>query len=78
MTTRLRSDLFIAIYSCGPLQHYAIGSNRPICVIVTHGIVTLEGVVDRESAKNFTGIRANSMPGVFSVRNNLVVPGKKK
>jgi hyperosmotically inducible periplasmic protein len=75
---RLRRDLFIAIYRYGPLQHYGVGSNRPIRIIVNHGNVTLEGVVDRESDKNMAGLRANGVPGVFSVRNNLVVPGKGK
>jgi len=75
---RLRRDLFIAIYRYGPLQHYGVGSNRPIRIIVNHGHVTLEGVVDRESDKNMAGIRANGVPGVFSVQNNLVVPGKGK
>jgi len=75
---RLRRDLFIAIYRYGPLQHYGVGSNRPIRIIVNHGNVTLEGVVDRESDKNMAFIRANGVPGVFSVRNNLVVPGKGK
>lgn len=73
---RLRRDLFIAVYRYGPLQHYGVGSNRPIRIIVNHGNVTLEGVVDRESDKNMAGIQANGVPGVFSVRNNLVVPGK--
>ena len=73
---RLRRDLFIAIYRYGPLQHYGVGSNRPIRIIVSHGNVTLEGVVDRESDKNMAGLRANGVPGVFSVRNNLVVPPK--
>jgi hyperosmotically inducible protein len=73
---RLRRDLFIAIYRYGPLQHYGVGSNRPIHIIVNHGHVTLEGVVDRQSDKNLAGIRANGVPGVFSVQNNLVVPGK--
>jgi hyperosmotically inducible protein len=73
---RLRRDLFIAIYRYGPLQHYGVGSNRPIRIIVNHGNVTLEGVVDHESDKSFAGIRANGVPGVFSVKNNLVVPGK--
>jgi hyperosmotically inducible periplasmic protein len=73
---RLRRDLFIAIYRYGPLQHYGVGSNRPIRIIVNHGNVSLEGVVDRVSDKNMAGIRANGVPGVFSVRNNLVVPGK--
>ena len=75
---RLRRDLFIAIYRYGPLQHYGVGSNRPIRIIVNHGNVTLEGVVDRESDKNMAGIRANGVPGVFSVQNNLVVPGKRR
>jgi hyperosmotically inducible periplasmic protein len=72
----LRRDLFIAIYRYAPLQHYGVGSNRPIHIIVNHGHVTLEGVVDRQSDKNLAGIRANGVPGVFSVQNNLVVPGK--
>jgi len=33
-------------------------------------------VVDRESDKNMAGIRANGVFGVFSVQNNLLVPGK--
>jgi osmotically-inducible protein OsmY len=40
--------------------------------------VTLEGVVDREADKNLAYIRANGVPGVFSVKNNLLVPGKGK
>jgi hyperosmotically inducible periplasmic protein len=75
---RLRRDLFIAIYRYGPLQHYGVGSNRPIRIIVSHGNVTLEGVVDREADKNLAYIRANGVPGVFSVKNNLLVPGKGK
>lgn len=73
---RLRRDVFRAIYLYGPLQHYGIGSNRPIHIIVNRGHVTLEGVVDRESDKNMAGMRANEVFGVFSVQNNLVVPGK--
>lgn len=73
---RLRRQVFIAIYRYGPLQHYGVGSNRPIHIIVDRGHVTLEGVVDRQSDKNMAGIRANGVFGVFSVQNNLVVPGK--
>src|SRR6478752_9372500 len=67
---RLRHDLFIAIYRYDPLQHYGVGSNRPIRIIVNHGNVTLEGVVDRESDKNMAFIRANGVPGVFCLQNN--------
>jgi hyperosmotically inducible protein len=75
---RIRRDVFNAIYRYAPLQHYGVGSNRPIRIIVNHGNVTLEGVVDRESDKNMAGLRANGVPGVFSVRNNLVVPNHKR
>jgi len=75
---RIRRDVFIAIYRYGPLQHYGVGSNRPIRIIVNHGNVTLEGVVDREADKNMAYIRANGVPGVFSVKNNLMVTGKGK
>lgn len=75
---RLRRDLFNAIYRYGPLQHYGVGSNRPIHIIVDRGHVTLEGVVDRQSDKNLAGMRANGVFGVFSVQNNIVVPGKSR
>jgi hyperosmotically inducible protein len=73
---RLRRDVFLAIYRFAPLQHYGVGSNPPIRIIVNHSHVTLEGVVDRQADKNMAGIRANGVFGVFSVQNNLVVPGK--
>lgn len=74
---RLRRDVFRAIYRYGPLQHYGVGSNRPIHIIVNSGHVTLEGVVDRQADKNMAGMRANGVFGVFSVENNLAVPPGK-
>jgi hyperosmotically inducible periplasmic protein len=48
---------------------------KPIRIIVKNGRVTLEGVVDSEADKNLAGLRANGVPGIFSVTNNLqVVP----
>ena len=38
----------------------------------------LEGVADNETDKNLAGLRANGVPGVFSVRNNLVVSSDSK
>jgi hyperosmotically inducible protein len=75
---RLRHDVFKAVYNYGPLQHYGVGSNRPIHIIVRSGHVTLEGAVDRQSDKDMAGMRANGVPGVFSVENNLAVPAKGK
>jgi hyperosmotically inducible protein len=73
MDDRLRIQLFHAIYGYEPLQKYALGVQKPIRIIVTNGHVTLEGVVDNEADKNAAGIRANGVPGIFSVTNNLQV-----
>jgi hyperosmotically inducible protein len=75
MDDRLRLALYRAIYGYAPLQKYALGVQKPIRIIVKSGHVTLEGVVDNQADKNMAGIRANSVPGIFSVVNNLQVTG---
>jgi hyperosmotically inducible protein len=73
----LRIRLYREIYGYPALEKYALGVQKPIRIIVKSGRVTLEGVVDNESDKNLAGLRANSVPGIFSVTNNLqVVPQK--
>jgi hyperosmotically inducible protein len=75
MDDQLRLLLFRAIYGYPSLEKYALGVQKPIRIIVKSGHVTLEGVVDSEADKNTAGLRANGVPGVFSVTNNLrVVP----
>ena len=71
MDDGLRRRLFVAIYGFPSLQRYAMPVIKPIRIIVKNGHVTLDGVVDSEADKNTAGIRANSVPGVFSVTNNL-------
>ena len=72
---RLRLQLYRAIYGFPALQKYALGVQQPIRIIVNNGKVTLEGVVDSKADKNLAGLRANGVPGIFSVINNLqVVP----
>ena len=73
MDDRLRRQLYRAIYGYPALQKYALGVQQPIRIIVKSGKVTLEGVVDNEGDKNIANIRANGVPGVFSVTNNLQV-----
>ena len=73
MDDQLRRRLFRAIYGYPAMQKYAMGVQKPIRIIVKNGKVTLEGVVDSEGDKNIANIRANSVPGVFSVTNNLQV-----
>ena len=73
MDDRLRRQLYRAIYGFPALQKYALGVQQPIRIIVKSGKVTLEGVVDNEGDKNIANIRANGVPGIFSVTNNLQV-----
>lgn len=69
----LRVRLFRTIYGYPALQKYAMGTNKSIRIIVANGHVTLMGVVDSEMDKNLAGIRANGVPGIFSVDNQLQV-----
>lgn len=73
MDDRLRLELFRAIYQYPPLQKYELGVQKPIRIIVKNGRVNLEGVVDSEADKNLVGVRANGVPGIFGVTNNLQV-----
>jgi|SRR5580658_3848303 hyperosmotically inducible protein len=73
----LRRRLYRAIYGYPALEKYAMGVQKPIRIIVKNGHVTLEGVVDTETDKNIAGIRANGVPNIFSVTNNLRVDSSK-
>jgi hyperosmotically inducible protein len=73
MDDRIRLELFRAIYQYPALQKYELGVQKPIRIIVKNGHVTLEGVVDSDGDKNLAGLRANGVPGIFSVTNNLQV-----
>lgn len=71
MDDQIRQAEFRAIYGEPALQRYAEGSMPPIHIIVKQGHVTLEGVVANQSDSNLANVRANGVPGVFSVTNNL-------
>src|SRR5579864_7421825 len=73
MDDRLRLSLYRAIYGFPSLEKYALGVQKPIRIVVRNGHVTLEGVVDNDFDKNAAGLRANSVPGIFSVTNNLQI-----
>jgi hyperosmotically inducible protein len=78
MDDQLRRALYRAIYGDASLSRYSIQAVPSIHIIVKNGNVTLEGVVDNETDKNLAGLRANQVPNVFSVKNNLVVTGDGK
>ena len=75
---RIRLAVYRAIYGQPSFQRYAMQAVPPIHIIVKNGNVTLEGVVANEGDKNLANIKANGVPGVFGVTNNLVVEGASK
>jgi hyperosmotically inducible periplasmic protein len=75
---RIRRATFRTIYSYPSLSKYAWGAVPPIHIIVDHGHVTLEGVVDNNSDRNVAEIRAKSVSGAFSVTNNLRIAESSK
>jgi osmotically-inducible protein OsmY len=78
MDNRSRIQVYRAIYGFPPLQKYALNPAQPIRITVVNGNVTLNGVVDSQADKNMAGIRANSVPGIFKVNNDLQVASSSK
>jgi hyperosmotically inducible protein len=70
---RIRRQVARAIFNDDRLFRYSMGSVPPIHIIVKNGHVTLEGVVDSQTDKDTAFLRANGVPGVFSVENHLQV-----
>jgi hyperosmotically inducible protein len=73
MDDRIRLAEARAIYGFPQLNKYAIDPAKPIRITVVNGNVTLSGVVDSQADKDVANIRANGVPGVFKVVNNLEV-----
>src|SRR5579859_161022 len=73
MDDQSRRALYRAIYGDPTLSKYSWSSVASIHIIVKNGNVTLEGMVDSDGDKNIAGLRANGVPNVFSVKNNLNV-----
>jgi hyperosmotically inducible periplasmic protein len=67
-----------AIYGASALNKYAIDPARPIRIIVDNGHISLYGTVINDMDKQIAGMRANQIPGAFSVQNNLVVENSSK
>jgi len=72
---RIRVATYRSVFGYAGLYRYAMGANPSIHIIVDNGHVTLKGVVSNQGDKNIAYIRANGVPGVFSVTNDLVVAG---
>lgn len=71
---RIRREIARAIYSNPALSdRYGFQAMPSIHILVKNGNAVLEGVVANQADKNIAGIQAKSVPGVFSVTNNLQV-----
>jgi hyperosmotically inducible protein len=70
---QIRRAEFRAIYGQPSLQRYAEGSVQQIHIIVKNGNVSLYGLVASQGDKDVANITANTVPGVFSVTNNLQI-----
>jgi hyperosmotically inducible protein len=73
MDDRSRMQVYRAVYGFPSLNKYALNPAQPIRITVVNGNVTLNGVVDSQADKDTAGIRANGVPGIFKVTNNLQV-----
>jgi hyperosmotically inducible periplasmic protein len=78
MDDQIRMAEYRAIYGDPSIStRYGYRALPSIHIIVKNGHVTLEGVVANQADKNLIGIRANGVPNVFSVTNNLLVENEK-
>src|SRR6266403_311962 len=74
---RLRVALYRALYGWdSPLFRYATQSVPPIHIIVDHGRATLKGIVDSKADGQLAYMRARGVPGLFDVKNELMVAGE--
>lgn len=70
---RIRLEAFRKIYGTDGLYKYGTMAVPAIHILVKGGRVTLKGVVDSQFDKQLIDTQVNSIPGVFSVTDDLVV-----
>ena len=73
---QIRLAVARAIYSYPSLNKYAIDPAKPIRISVQNGNVELYGTVDSKADRDVAYLRANGIPGVFSVKNYILVAGQ--
>jgi len=74
MDDQIRRSMARVIYGDAAIgDRYGNRALPSIHIIVKNGDVTLEGVVANDFDKNLINVRANGVPNVFKVTNNLQV-----
>jgi hyperosmotically inducible protein len=69
----IRLQTLRAFQNGGSLYRYFFGASPSVKIIVDRGNVALEGYVATRGDYNLMNILARGVPGVFSVKNNLIV-----
>ena len=69
----IRLSAYRAIFSKTGFEKYADQALPPIRIIVKNGNVTLEGIVGSQMDRTVAETAARSVPGVFSVTDNLTI-----
>ena len=69
----IRVRTYRAIFSRPGFEKYANQANSPIRIIVKNGNITLDGFVGSQIDKTMAAMAARSVPGAFSVTDNLIV-----
>jgi osmotically-inducible protein OsmY len=73
MDDQTRMAVARAVYGYPSLTKYSMDPVKPIRISVQNGHVELYGTVDSQSDKETAYLRANGVPGTFSVKNSLEV-----
>ncbi len=73
MDDQIRIATYRAIFNYPALQRYGMGVIPSIHIIVKNGHVTLTGYVATQMDKQLAYTRANGVPNVFSVTNDLKI-----
>jgi hyperosmotically inducible periplasmic protein len=69
----IRLRTYRAIFSRPGFEKYANQASVPIRIIVKNGNITLDGFVGSRIDKTVAAMAARSVPGAFSVTDNLIV-----
>ncbi len=76
---RLRTAVYRTLFNGNsPLFRYGQGAVPSIHIIIKNGRLTLKGVVSSKGDSDIANVRANSVSGLFEVRNELQVESSSK
>lgn len=74
---QIRLAAWRSVYSWPSMSRMASMPLPPVRILVKNGDITLVGIVPTQADKDALNIRANSIPNVFSVKNELLVESRE-